>query len=270
MDVVLRRIDQVARERERTRVVQDRLLAERDRGLEKWQAVAGELRLEAERRAVAESELSQVLRRTVADQEAERQRIARELHDRLGQSLTLLQLGLDGIGRTVPASTEVQRHVETLKGLTDDVGREVNRLAWEIRPIALDDLGLQTAIRHLAESWAERSGLAFDLHLALQDRRLSAAVESALYRVLQEAITNVVRHAGARRVGVILEASDAQVRLIVEDDGVGFHWAAGPGEMPGRRLGLIGMRERLSLVDGALEVESAPGHGTTLFVRVPL
>jgi signal transduction histidine kinase len=266
LEVVLQRIDQIARERETARLKQEILTVELDRRLDQWRTVAAKLKEEGERRAVLEAELSQVLRSTVEDQEAERQRIARELHDTLGQTLTLLQLGLDGLGRILPPGKDLQGQIAALKGLASGVGSEVNRLAWEIRPTALDDLGLETAIRHLTEIWAERSDLPIGLHLRVNDRRLDPAVETTLYRVLQEALTNIVRHAGATRVGVLLEANEKEVRMIVEDDGRGF---STDGE-PAKRLGLLGMRERLSLVSGSLEVETAPGLGCTLFVRVPL
>jgi chemotaxis family two-component system sensor kinase Cph1 len=270
LEVVLQRIDQIAREREAARLEQEILTAELDRRLEQWQAVAAKLKEEAERRAVLEAELSQVLRSTVEDQEAERRRIARELHDTLGQTLTLLQLGLDGLGRGLPGDAELQSRLAALKGLAKGIGAEVNRLAWEIRPTALDDLGLETAIRHLTEIWTERSRLHIRLHLALNDRRLDPAVETTLYRVLQEALNNIVRHAEATRVGVLLEANEKEVRMIVEDDGLGFNLGGDPNDKPAKRLGLLGIRERLSLVCGALEVETAPGRGCTLFVRVPL
>ena len=270
-EVVLQRIDQIAREREKARVKQDMLMAELDRQVDQWQAAARQLQVEATRRSVAEGELSQVLRRTVAEQEAERQRIARELHDSLGQTLTLLQLGFDGVARTLPDDAEAQRQLATLKDLTFDLGSEVNRLAWEIRPTALDDLGLQTAVRMLVEKWGASTPLQFDLHLALGERRLPPAIETTLYRVLQEAITNIVRHAGARRVGVVLQTQAHEAQLVVEDDGSGFEW---PGDQltaaPGRRLGLLGARERLALVGGTMEVDTAPGRGAALVVRVPL
>ena len=148
-----------------------------------------------------------ILRSTVLEQEAERRRIARELHDSLGQYLTIMQLDLDGIGRHAEASSEIQQRIVKLKALTADVGQEVNRLAWEIRPTALDDLGLQTAVQQFLEEWSETSKLNFDLHLTLSDRRLPTAIETALYRILQEAITNVVKHADATKVGIILEAT---------------------------------------------------------------
>jgi chemotaxis family two-component system sensor kinase Cph1 len=271
LEVVLQHTDQLSRERERARVQQQALLAELDNRILQWETVAQELKRESDRRALVEAELSQVLRRTVLEQEAERQRIARELHDSLGQYLTVMRLDLDGIGRDSDASASIRQRVEKLKGLTADVGQEVNQLAWEIRPTTLDDLGLQMAFQQFLEQWAERSTLTFDVHLALNDRRLPPPIETALYRVLQEAILNVVKHAEAKQVGVILEASRSEVRLIIEDDGKGFVWDdAGRAAIPTDRLGLIGVRERLALVGGSLEVETAPGSGTTLLIHVPL
>jgi len=206
-----------------------------------------------------------------ADLEAERQRIARELHDSLGQTLTLLQLGLDELGRSLPQSEKFGLQIERLKRLANGLCSEVNRLAWEIRPPALDDLGLETAIRHLIESWGERLNLQFDVRLALNGRRLAPTVETTLYRVLQEAITNIARHAEATRVAVLLDANEKEVSMIVEDNGRGFstNEAISDEKLP-KRLGLLGIRERVSLVAGTLEVESAPGRGCTLYVRAPL
>jgi light-regulated signal transduction histidine kinase (bacteriophytochrome) len=206
-----------------------------------------------------------------ADLEAERQRIARELHDSLGQTLTLLQLGLDELGHSLPESEKFGLQIKGLKRLANGLCSEVNRLAWEIRPPALDDLGLETAIRHLIETWSERLNLQFDVRLALNDRRLEPAVETTLYRVLQEAITNIARHAEATRVAVLLDANEKDVSMIVEDNGRGFsaNEAISDDKLP-KRLGLLGIRERLSLVGGTLEVESAPGRGCTLYIRVPL
>jgi light-regulated signal transduction histidine kinase (bacteriophytochrome) len=264
MEVILRRVDNLARELEATRTKQEALGAELSRRLAHWRAVAAELKEEAQRRA--QMELSQVLRSTVADQEAERQRIARELHDSLGQTLTLLQLGLDELGQSLPEGGKFGLQIKGLKRLANGLCSEVNRLAWEIRPTALDDLGLETAIRHLIETWSERLNLQFDVRLALNDRRLQPVVETTLYRVLQEAITNIARHAEATRAAVLLEANEKEVSMIVEDNGCGFS----PQEATSERLGLLGIRERLSLVSGTLEVESAPGRGCTLYVRVPL
>jgi len=271
LEVVLQHTDQLARERERARVQQQALLAELDNRILQWESVAAELKRESDQRAVIEAELSKVLRRTVLEQEAERQRIARELHDSLGQYLTVMRLDLDGIGKDAGASSSIRERVEKLKNLTTGVGQEVNQLAWEIRPTALDDLGLQTAIQQFLEEWQERSSLKFEVHLALSDRRLPPPIETALYRVLQEAVRNVVKHAEAKQIGVILEATQSEVRLIIEDDGKGFNWDAVAGATDSTdRLGLLGVRERLALVGGSLEVETSPGSGTTLLIHVPL
>jgi signal transduction histidine kinase len=232
--------------------------------------MAAKLKEQVQRRA--KTELSQVLRSTVANQEAERKRIARELHDSLGQTLTLLQLGLDELDETLPARTKSSEQLKTLKDLATGLWSQVNRLAWEIRPTALDDLGLETSMRQLIESWSERLRLEFDLHFALNGRRLPPAVETTLYRVLQEAITNIARHAEATRAAVLIEASEKEVRMIVEDNGRGFsaNDAKSAGAPSKPRLGLLGIRERLSLVSGTLDVESEPGCGCTLYIRVPL
>jgi two-component system, chemotaxis family, sensor kinase Cph1 len=271
LEVVLLRMDQIAREKEAARSRQEILMAELDSRIQQWEATARELKLEGDRRAVVEAELSQVLRRTVVDQESERQRIARELHDSLGQYLTIMQLDLDEIARRSSSAEQVRSGISKLKEMASSVGHEINRLAWEIRPTTLDDLGLQTAVQQFLEEWSGRSGLTFDLQLMLDNRRLSPEVESTLYRVLQEAITNVVKHADATKIGIILEASGKEVRLIVEDNGKGFNWDdAVAGTSPSVRLGLLGIRERLALIKGHLEIESGHGNGTTLIVHVPL
>ncbi len=269
MEVILRRVDQLAREREAAGIKQEAHTAKLDRSLAQWRAVAAELKEQIQRRA--KTELSEVLRSTVAGQEAERKRIARELHDSLGQTLTLLQFGLEELDDSLPKSPKCSEQLKVLKRLANGLWSEVNWLAWEIRPTALDDLGLETSLRELIETWGERLKLQFDLHMALNGRRLPAAVETTLYRVLQEAITNIARHAEATQAAVILEANEKEVRMIIEDNGRGFSTnEAEPPDKPSKRLGLLGIRERLSLVSGTLEVESEPGCGCTLYIRVPL
>jgi signal transduction histidine kinase len=211
----------------------------------------------------ASEERKQLLHQAVLAQENERKRIARELHDSLGQYLTALQLGLSAVGRRCATDVAATAELAKLRDLTADIGGEVNRMAWELRPTALDDLGLETAITQYLEEWAERSSLRFDLQVNLGDRRLSQTVETTVYRALQEAVTNVVRHANAAQVAVILEAKEQHLQLIVEDDGTGMKLDSAEGTQGAMRLGL-------ALVDGTLEVESTPGQGTTLFVRVPV
>ncbi len=270
MEVILRRIDQIAREREEAQVRQIALTAELDRA-EQWQAVAAQLKEEAQRRAVVEE---RAFSRPTLNRRGSRGRASKnipELHDSLGQTLTLLNFGLDEFGHTLSDNAENKNRLATLKGLANEVGSQVSRLAWEVRPTALDDLGLETSIRQLVETWSERLNMRFILRLAIKEQRLSPKIETTLYRVLQEAITNIAKHAAATRVAVILEAREKEVSMIVEDNGLGFHQKEPAASYTAsRRLGLLGIRERLSLVSGTLEVESAPGKGCTLYIRVPL
>ena len=141
----------------------------------------------------------------------------------------------------------------------------MRRLAVELRPKALDDFGLEAALQRLTGSFAEQTGIAVDLESRLP-RRLPSDLETVLYRIVQEALTNVVKHARAERVSVVLQSRDGRVTAVIEDDGRGFE----PDQVREEGLGLLGMRERLSLVDGTLLVESRRGAGTTLVAEVPL
>ena len=199
----------------------------------------------------AEAELAKVLRSTVDRQENERRRIAQELHDTLGQYLAAINMNLEIFGQGMPDVSPLKSGLEDLKSLTATVGHEVSRLAWELRPASLDDIGLESAIQHFVAEWAQRSGLQFDLHLALENRRLPANVKTTLYRVLQEGVTNIVKHASARKVGMILMASRDDVVMIIEDDGKGFE-LEDQSRPSSSRLGLLGMRERLALIHGSL------------------
>jgi signal transduction histidine kinase len=159
-----------------------------------------------------------------------------------------------------------------LESLADSLMRDIHRLAWELRPAALDDFGLEMALRRYADEWAALSGVPADFHSrGVTARRLAPELETALYRITREALRNVVRHAKARRVSVLLERRADHVLLIVEDDGRGFDAAAllrAPAAQG--KLGLLGMQERATLAGGSVEVESNPGAGTTVFVRLPL
>jgi signal transduction histidine kinase len=236
--------------------------AERDEALHRLQDSEQRFRGLVDELTVANAERMRLLHGTVQAQEAERTRIARELHDSLGQYVTALRLGLGALGQR----TGDCEQIVPLTGLTDEIGRELRRLAWELRPPALDDLGLATAIRQLAENWATHSALHFDLEIALGDRRLASEVETTLYRVAQEALTNVVKHARANRVSIVLRAGGGEVRLLVEDDGQAVAPPAAPAH---KRFGLLNMRERLALVGGSFEMQSTPGKGTRITARIP-
>jgi signal transduction histidine kinase len=244
-----------------------------DTGIRETDSVAQSLHLAGERLRQSAQERAVLLDRTMIAQEAERKRIARELHDSLGQYLTALRLGFNAIDPFCAANETAQQRLNQLKKLAGDLGRELNRMAWELRPMALDDLGLRRAVIQYLEEWAERSRLQIDMEIGgLDDRRLPQAVETALFRVLQEAITNVVKHSGASRVSVVLEAMHDGVWLTVEDDGRGFDLGSGTNgqDLGVRQLGLLGVRERLALVGGSLDVESSAQSGTTIYVRIPL
>ncbi len=161
---------------------------------------------------------------------------------------------------------------QQLQELGDEIGCEVKTLAWELRPTVLDDLGLQTALSNYVEKWTERTRVSVDFHCAgLEDQRLPPEIETTLYRIIQEALTNVLKHAQATRVSLILELRSDHVFAIVEDDGSGFEAGdASSVNFTEFRFGLLGMRERVTLTGGTLEVESALGVGTTIFVRIPL
>src|SRR5215213_9632292 len=199
------------------------------------------------------------LRRIVAAQELERRRLARELHDDTGQALTSILLGLKQLEGAEPAS------VEALRELVVATLQDVRRLAVELRPKVLDDFGLVPALERLAQSFAEQTGIAVDLEAGAITERLPAEVETAIYRIVQEALTNVVKHAHAHRVSVFLTRNNRRIKALIEDDGQGFSPEAATGD----GIGLIGMRERIELLDGTLTVESTSTSGTAIAVEVP-
>lgn len=171
-----------------------------------------------------------------------------------------------GLEALRPASESVER----MKTIVRELDRSVDRLTLELRPPVLDDVGIEGAIASLVEQFTVSSGIRADVHATGTDgERLPAPVETTLYRVLQEALTNVWKHAGAKSVSVIVERHPEQVQLIVEDDGSGFEEGIG-GDGASMHFGLLGMRERVSLIGGSFNIESSRGKGTTLYVRVPL
>lgn len=213
----------------------------------------------------------QLLERLITVQEEERRRIARELHDQTGQPLTSLMMTLKVL-EEVDSLTEVRQHIGDLRDTVSQILKEVHDLALELRPSVLDDLGLLAALRHCIGEYEHRFRVPVDLQvLGLENERLSPDTETALYRIVQEALTNVARHAQADSVSVLLENRGTSVMLIVDDDGTGFDvtrvMGSGPHE---RNLGLYGMRERASLLGGTLTLESTPGAGTAVFVEIPL
>jgi signal transduction histidine kinase len=215
---------------------------------------------------------AQVLRLLDGVEDAERHRISRELHDRLGQELTAAKLAVNMIKKLSPMALSVEQCVKRLEQLMDSLMRNVHRLAWELRPAVLDDFGLSTTLRRYAKEWTVNSGVEVDFHDDnVAAYRLPPHLEITLYRISQEALTNVFKHAKARRVCIVLERRSDHVQLIVEDDGRGFDVEDVIGKTdPHAKLGLLGMHERVMLVGGTLDIESTPEKGTAVFVRIPL
>lgn len=223
-------------------------------------------------RKQAEEAQRRLLGRLVTVQEDERQRISHELHDRMGQHLSVLLLGLDAVEACVQALPSVRQRVRKLRELTDHLGQNVHHLAWTLRPPDLDNEGLETAIENYVEEWSQLCGIAVDVHSrGFMQGRLPPHIETTLYRIMQEALTNVLKHARAQNVSVLLERRRDHVLLIVEDTGKGFDVETVLGVPRGQSsLGVIGMQERTALIGGTLDIESTPGTGTTVFVRIPV
>ena len=221
-------------------------------------------------RAAVAVELSQrvardAMRRVVQAQELERRGLARELHDETGQALTSILLGLKPLEEALK-DHPARAALAVLRGLVVGALQDVRRLAVELRPAVLDDFGLGPALERLTDSFAEQRDIRVDFHSALGETRLPNEVETTLYRVVQESLTNIVKHANARNVSVSVARREFTVAAVIEDDGAGFDQRA----VREGGVGLLGMRERLALVDGRLEIESRPGAGTTIVAEVPL
>jgi len=204
------------------------------------------------------------LRRVVGGQELERRRLARELHDETGQALTSILLGLKAVEEAGNAES-LGAAAKHLRELVVATLQDVRRLAVELRPKALDDFGLVPALERLVQTFSEHTGIDVQLASQLGDARLAEELETMLYRLVQEALTNVVKHAHARTVSILLVRRDGRVTAIIEDDGRGFD----PALVREDGLGLVGMRERVGLVGGRLTIEASEGSGTTIAVEVP-
>jgi PAS domain S-box-containing protein len=216
----------------------------------------------------AEATRDELLRRIVTAQEDERRRIARELHDSVGQLLTALLLGLRSVRDHGSLSGSALARLDEVQQIADELGRAAHGLAVRLRPTVLDDVGLVPALRHELAEWSARTGVEVQFQaVGLQAERFPAEIETTLYRIVQESLTNVAKHARAGVVSVVLERQGGRAIAVVEDNGVGFdvEETIGPGH-----LGLLGMGERAALVGGALDIESSPGLGTTVLVRIPL
>jgi signal transduction histidine kinase len=211
---------------------------------------------------------TRLLEKVITAQEEERKRIARELHDETGQALTSLKVRMQTMSQHCPVP-ELKTQIKDFQQLVSQTLEDVHNLALELRPRALDDLGLTAALKRYVNEYRQNNPLEIDLVVyGLEDERLPPAVETALYRIVQEGLTNVVRHAKANTASILIERRNGHVRAIIEDDGIGFD--VQKAESSSQRIGLYGMRERAELLSGALYVESEPGKGASIYIEVPL
>ncbi|MBI4509536.1 MAG: PAS domain-containing sensor histidine kinase [Deltaproteobacteria bacterium] len=222
-------------------------------------------------RKQAEVVRRQVLEKVISAQEEERRRIAHGLHDETGQLVASLLVGLRGV-ESAPTLEAARAKTGELRRIAARTLEEVQRLARGLRPGALDDLGLQDALKRQAAEFRDNQGIPVDLHVSLPDgHRLPPLVETALYRIVQEALTNTAKHAAAKMVSIVLQRTASAVNLVVEDDGCGFDTGMlQSGARTSRHLGLHGMRERASLLSGRFSIESRPMGGTAVYVTLPV
>lgn len=228
------------------------------------------------REEIAEHERTEaalkVMSRKVHDsQEEERRRIARDLHDEIGQKLTLVKMNLQGLQRDGSRDATGGQVDESLK-LTDQALQKVRDVSLDLRPSMLDDLGLVSALRWYADRHAQRSGVALSFNAGdVEQRRIPRDVATSCFRIAQEVLTNVARHAGAHNVWIDLAAPGPELRCTIRDDGTGFDVAhARQCALRGKSLGVLSMQERAELVGGGVDIVSAPGDGTEVRTRFPL
>lgn len=226
------------------------------------QALAQADRERAEREALREK----YIRGVIQAQEDERKRIARELHDSTSQSLTSLLVGLRNLAEVAPDTLESQ--IEDIRRVVSGTLDEVHALAWQLRPSVLDDLGLVVALGRYIADFERRFNIQVDFTVHGLDDRLPVTLETSLYRMTQEGLTNVARHAHAQHASVLIDQRNNTIRVIIEDDGVGFD--AGAQVFGEKHLGVQGIRERAQLLGGKLTIESQPGQGASLFIEIPL
>jgi two-component system sensor histidine kinase NreB len=233
------------------------------------EAARNQLEWETRNRIEAQLARTELLQRLVNVQEDERRGIARELHDQCGQELTALLLGLRALLERRD-STNLTSRIEELSRIVEKLSAEIHDLTLMVRPTVLDDFGLDSAIVSLTETWSKRTGIPVDCDCrGFTEERLPQPIETALYRTIQEALTNVAKHSETPRVAVCVEQKPGLVQAIVEDQGKGFDLDAVRRIRPDR-LGIVSMRERMESVHGSLEIESTVGSGTTVFARVEL
>jgi signal transduction histidine kinase len=228
------------------------------------------LRLEGIELNESSRERDRLMHRIIISQEEERKRVARDIHDHLGQQLTALRFALSMIEHRGRQHPDLSECIEKAQAIAKQLDQEVDYLAWELRPAEIDDIGLDGALGTLVKEWSEHYGISVELHtFGLEGRRLPADVEINLYRIAQESLNNISKHAKAKTVSVVLENRDDVVVLIIDDDGLGFDIVEiEKSKSTNSGLGLFGMRERAALIGATLEIESKNGEGTSVYARI--
>lgn len=213
----------------------------------------------------------QLLKVVSAAREDERRRLSRELHDQLGQDIVALALGLRTLRKSLVPDSDADSQLEQLQILVDQLGGQIHNIASELRPAILDDLGLQMALTSLIERWELNYGTEVDFHsVGLSNQRIPKNIQTAVYRIIQEALTNISRHAYARKVNIIVECDTRGIRATITDDGKGIGLKTIRSKSDRKHgLGLLGMRERLTLVNGEISIRSLPNKGTTVAISIP-
>ncbi len=222
-------------------------------------------------RQSAETSQAELRLKLITAQERERQQLARELHDQLGQSIAALMLGLKSLAASCKTTEQARYQFQQLQSIANELAVDVHSVALDLRPTALDDLGLEVALSNYLDRWSSRWRIPAEFHShGFLHRRLVSHIETTIYRIAQEALTNIVHHARTKTVSLILDWSDERVNMVVEDDGCGFDVAAVMKNRKKEQLGLLGMEERVALVGGNLTIESTRDVGTSLYVRIPI
>ena len=220
-------------------------------------------------RAEAVANEREMLKRLVEAQEAERTRIARDLHDQLGQQLTALRLKMQSVKKK--CGPDQEKPLTQMQEMAQQVDNDISFLAWELRPHALEKLGLKSALSQYISEWSKNYKINADFHIASgRARRLDPEVEINLYRIVQEALNNVSKHSKKEKVSVTLEYNKKGLVLAIEDNGRGFNVDGKRRTGKRKCVGLSGMQERAALMGGVLSIESSPGKGTTVIARVPI
>jgi signal transduction histidine kinase len=233
---------------------------------DEFNAMTVELARTDEIRREREQLRRQLLERVISTQEDERKRIARELHDSTSQNLTSLMVGI----KTMSANCKdpaLLPEAEKLRNVAAQTLDEIHNISMRLRPRLLDDIGLSAALEKLVSEWQTRYKIPVDLLLQCGSERMPTEIETAIYRIVQESLTNIARHAEARSVSVLVEIRNGNLLAVIEDDGRGFDPAGKTWE---GHLGLVGMRERAELLDGKLTIESSLKSGTSIYVEIPL